>query len=54
MGRKAITASELIERAQANGYIYGAHRDEDSTRSIIQYTKKTIRDQDRVLKLYET
>ena len=44
---------ELLARAEAKGYKYGTHRTTDNSRDIKSYTKKTMRDQDGALKLYE-
>ena len=52
MGRKP-SPEEIYQRAQANGYVYAAHYEEDSKRSDIHYEPKTIRDQKSVLKRYE-
>ena len=53
MGRNDISPAELLERATANGYKQGAHQEEDSKRDKIKYVKKTLRDQDIVLRRYE-
>lgn len=51
MGRKTST-EEIINRAQANGYIYGAHQD-DSKWKHTTNVPKPLRDQKSVLGRYE-
>ncbi len=53
MGRTGISPAVLLERAIANGYIQGAHQEEDSKRDNTKYVKKTLRDQDIALRRYE-
>ena len=52
MGRK-ISPEEIYKRAQANGYKYAAHYEEDSKRVDTTYVPKTIRDQKSVLYRYK-
>ena len=52
MGRK-LSPDEVYRRAQANGYKYAAHHEEDSKRVDTTYVPKTIRDQNSVLDRYE-
>lgn len=44
---------DLYKRAQANGYQYAGHYDEDSKKLDTTYVPKTIRDQSYVLDRYE-
>ena len=53
MGRTDISPVALLERAIANGYMQGAHQEEDSKRDNTKYMKKTLRDQDIALRRYE-
>jgi len=41
------------KRAEANGYSYGAHHEEDIKKDRTTYVPKTIRDQTYVLDRYE-
>ncbi|KAL6714267.1 hypothetical protein ACLMJK_007690 [Lecanora helva] len=52
MTRKAVSAQELRERAVANGYQYGAHREGDSVKSKTKYVPKTLKDQNMALNYY--
>lgn len=53
MGRKEISAEELLGQARAKGYEQGAHREIDSTRDTTKYVKKTLKDQDWALGRYK-
>lgn len=53
MGRKKLSPKDLYKRAEANGYSYGAHHEEDSKRASTTHVPKTIRDQGYVLDRYE-
>ena len=53
MGRKDVSAEQLLERAIANGYEQEAHQAEDSIRDSRKYGKKTLKDQDLALRRYE-
>ncbi len=52
MGRKAVPAEQLLERAIANGYEQGAYQAEDSIRDNTN-VKKTLEDQNWALGRYE-
>jgi hypothetical protein len=49
MGRTKESHEEICKRAEANGYSYGAHHEEDTKEDHTQYVPKTIRDQKCVL-----
>ena len=53
MGRKP-SPEEIYKRAQANGYVYTAHHEEDSQQVDTSYVAKTIKDQKSVLNRYKT
>ena len=53
MGWKAVSAEELLKRAETNGYKQGAHQVEDSIKDNTKYVKKTLKDQNWALGRYE-
>lgn len=53
MGREAVPAEQLLERAIANSYRQGAHETQDSIRDNTKYVKKTLKDQNFALGRYE-
>ena len=53
MPRKEAMAEELLAQAKANGYERGAHWEKDSIRNANRYVKKTKKNQDCFLRLYE-
>lgn len=53
MGWKEVSAEELLERAQANGYKQGAHQAEYSIKDNTKYVKKTLKDQNWASGRYE-
>ncbi|KAI9807092.1 MAG: hypothetical protein M1825_005809 [Sarcosagium campestre] len=53
MGRR-LSPEEIYQRAQANGYVFAAHHEEDSQQAPTSYVDKTIKDQKSVLNRYET
>lgn len=44
MNWKEVPAKELLNRAEANGYKYGAYQTEDNTKDNTRYVKKTLKD----------
>ena len=54
MGRAEASEEQLLAVAKARNYVPGAHQTKDIiTAKEKNYTKKTIKDQDTALRLYE-
>ena len=54
MGRTEASEEQLLAVAKARNYVPGAHQIKDIiTAKEKSYTKKTIKDQDTALRLYE-
>lgn len=53
MSRNDILPAELLKRATAKGYKPEPHQKEDSKKDSAMYIKKTMRDQDIVLRRYK-
>ena len=54
MGRTEASEKQLLAVAQARNYVPGVHRTEDIiTAGSKDYNKKTIKDQNTALRLYE-
>ena len=52
MGRRCVTADELLARAEANGYKEGRHKEEDAVLDHHKHVEKTKRNQNRTLNRY--
>jgi hypothetical protein len=52
MGRRNVTADELLARAEANGYKRGARKEKDCVCDRHKHNDKTKNDQDAALKRY--
>jgi hypothetical protein len=52
MGRRRVTADELLARAEANGYKKGKHKEKDAVRNRHKHVDNTKKDQNMVLDRY--
>jgi hypothetical protein len=52
MGRRRVTANELLARAEANGYKKGKHKEKDAVRNRHRHADNTKKDQNAVLDCY--
>jgi len=52
MGRRCVTADELLARAEANGYKKGKHKEKDEVRNHHKHVDNTKKDQNMVLDRY--
>jgi hypothetical protein len=52
MGRRRVTADELLARAEANGYKKGKHKEKDAVRNHHKHVDNTKKDQTMVLDRY--
>jgi hypothetical protein len=52
MGRRRVTADELLARAEANGYKKGKHKEKDAVRNHHKHVDNTKKDQNMVLDRY--
>lgn len=52
MGRRRVTADELLARAEANGYKKGKHKEKDAVWNRHKHVDNTKKDQTTVLDRY--
>ena len=52
MGRRRVTADELLARAEANGYKKGKHKEKEAVRNHHKHVDNTKKDQNAVLDRY--